>query len=223
MPKLLAQQVQITFIGLFSQPLFSVWGQGEKLLGGLFKAFSQYNLTAGDMRYETTSPTVTDSTITVNLFNYSASYKYKIDRVEATFTDFTEEQSQRIPEVLGRGDEWLRSLDPEFSLKTQLFIHASHNQLSEGTSEEFLKGLSNLDIPDVGVSKGNGVTFHWDIPGRDWDLSMAIDHSAYVTNGLFIQFLLKTTNDKLDYGDIFSAGVTLGRSALAKLGLEVQV
>lgn len=223
MPKLLAQQVQVTYIGLFSEPMFSVWGLGEKVLGGLYKAFTEYNVTAGDMRYETMYPNFTDSTITVNLFNYSANYKYKIDRVEAVFSDFTEEQSQRIPQVLKHGDDWLRSLGPEFSLKTQLFIHSSHNQLSEGTSEKFLKALSNVDIPDIGVSKGNGVTFHWNVPERDWNLSMAIDHSASVADGLFIQFLLKITKDKLDYADTFQSAVTLGRIALAKLGLEVQV
>jgi len=223
MPKLLASQVQITFYGLFSQPMFSVWGQGEKILGGLFNAFKDYNVTAGDMRYETTSPNVTDSVISVSLFNSSANYKYKVDRVEAVFNDFTEEQSQRIPEVLQHGDSWLRSLGLDFSFKSQLLLHTSHNQLSEGTSEEFLKALSSPDVPDIGNSKGNGITFHWDIPERDWDLSMAVDHSAYVTNGLFVQFLLKTTHDKLDYVDTFQAAISLGRTALAKLGLSVQL
>lgn len=221
MPKLIAQQVQLNYLGLFSKPTLSSWGQGGTILGGLYSAFRPYNVTISDMRFESLSPNLADSILTVFLFNYSANYKFKWDRVEAVFNDFNEEQFSIIPEVLQRGDEWIRTLEPEFSFQSHLLTHASHNQLSEGTAKDFLQTLSNLDIPDVGNNEGNGITFHWDIPERNWKFHLAIDLSFQVTNGLFIQFVIRVPNDKIDYVETFQTGLTLGRSALSKVGLEV--
>lgn len=221
MPKLIAHQVQVNYVGVFSKPALSSWGQGGTILGGLYEAFRPYNITIGDMRYESLSPNLADSILTVFLFNYSANYKFKWDRVEAVFNDLTEEQFLTIPEVLKRGDDWIRTLEPDFSLQSHLLTHTSHNQLSEGTAKDFLKTLSNLDIPDVGNNEGNGITFHWDIPERNWKFHLSIDLSFQVTNGLFLQFLIRIPSDRIDHVDNFQAGLALARGVLAKVGLEV--
>lgn len=221
MPKLIAQQVQVNYLGLFSKPALSSWGQGGMVLGGLYEAFRPYNITISDMRYESLSANLADSILTVFLFNYSANYKFKWDRVEAVFNDFTEEQSLTIPEVLKHGDDWIRTLEPDFTLQSHLVTYASHNRLSEGTAKDFLQTLSNLDIAGVGNNEGNGITFHWDIPERNWKFHLAIDLSFQVTNGLFLQFLIRIPSDKIDHVETFQTGLTLGRSALAKIGLEV--
>jgi len=220
MPKLIPQQVQINYIGLFSKPIFSLWNQGGTL-EKLFTAFQQYNVSIGDMRYDVSSPNFADATLTVHLFNFSGSYKYKLDRVEAVFQDYTEEQFPIIPDVLRNGDECFRSLVSDFSFQTHLFTHASHNELSEGTSKGFLQGLSNVDVPGIGLNQGNGITFHWDIPERNWRFQLAIDHSTYVNNGVFLQFLVRLSDDRIDYVDTFQDSLALGRNALAGIGLEV--
>lgn len=220
MPKLIAQQVQVNYLGLFSKPPFSSWNEGGKVLGGLYEAFSPYNISISDIKYES-FPNLADSTLTVFLFNYSANYKFKWDRVEAMFSDLTEEQFPTIPAVLQHGDQWLHTLESDFSFQSHLLTYTSHNLLSEGSAKDFLQSLSNADIPDVGVSQGHGVTFHWDIPEHNWNFHIGIDLSFSVPNGLFLQFLIRTSIDRIDYVETFQSGMELGRSALAKIGLEV--
>jgi len=221
MPKLIPKQSQVTYLGSFSKPAFSLWGQGSKTLEELFRAFGEYKISVGDIRSDSSSPNLGDVTLIVHLFDYSASYKFKLDRVEAVFNDLTEEQSSMIPEVLQRGDGWLHSLIPDLSFQSHLITYSSHNQLSEGTAKDFLQGLSNLDIPNVGISQGNGITFHWDIPERNWGFHMGVDLSFNIPNGLFIQFLIRTPDDKIDYVASFGDGLAIARAALAEIGLEL--
>ena len=221
MRKMIAEQVQLGHHGFFSRPVFPRLDQN--LLETLFAVFSECdpNLTVADIRQEWGASNLGDCSFTVHLFNYSANYKFKVDRIEARFNDFTEDQLSLIPQVLQSGDRWLRSLDSQFSFRMHLFTHSSHNRLSEGTSEEFLKSLSSIDIPDIGTNRGHGILFNWLVGERNWNFQLSIDHSLQITDGLFLQLLFRMADDKIDHKEAFEGGLKLGRSALAKIGLEV--
>ncbi|MEW6735832.1 MAG: hypothetical protein AB1489_31355, partial [Acidobacteriota bacterium] len=88
MPKLIGLQNQFEYSGKFINPLFSLYGNGSKIIEGLFTTFSPYNISLSDIRDEPSSPRFLESAITVT-FGYKSIYRWKLDRVEFTLLDFS--------------------------------------------------------------------------------------------------------------------------------------
>jgi hypothetical protein len=216
MTKLIPQRAQANYIGLFSKPAFALYGSADKLWGGVFNIFDPYQVSLGDMQNASTSLNPSDQIITV-YFGRGGDFKFKFDRIEVTAPG--DQEFKSMPEILNRTDVWLRSAVPEFSFQTHLFSFASHNMLSEVTSQEFLLGFSEIDIPEIGTSEGTGLIFHWDIPDQHWRAQLTIDHSTVVPGGLFIQFLIRSESDKVDYITSMEKGEELFTKALSNIGL----
>lgn len=218
MIKLLPQQAQVNYVGLFSKPAFALYAAGEKLWGGLFDVFAPNQITLSDMRNASTSLSPSDQVITVD-FGQTGNFRFKFDRIEATA--YGDREFKSIPELLKHTEQWLRSAVPGFSFQTHLFMFASHNKLSQGTSQEFLLGFSQIDIPAIGTSEGSGIIFHWSIPEQNWRVQLMIDHSLNVSGGLFIQLFVRSEVDEIDYANAVKTGEELLVNALSRVGLEV--
>ncbi|MBA3321500.1 MAG: hypothetical protein H0T45_08665, partial [Pyrinomonadaceae bacterium] len=91
MRKLIIQQDQVSYVGLFSKPAFSLWGEGSKILEELYKAFSPYKVSLADFKQDYLSPILSDISVTVFL-GANGNYKFKFDRIEASFSNFTEQE-----------------------------------------------------------------------------------------------------------------------------------
>lgn len=220
MSKLIVKQNQLDYVGVFSHPAFPLYGSGPKLLEGLYTAFAPYQVTLSDIRDDSSYGRPSELSLTVS-FGLSGIFKLKLDRVEFTVYNFTAEDLQVFPQILRSSDEWLRSAISNFSWRSHLFGSMSHNGLSDGTSEEYLRGLSSLDIPSIGTSEGSGVIYHWKLPAEDWRVQLLIDHSTSVPSGLFINFLLRPATDRIDYEQVAIQGFDIFKRALAIIGLEI--
>ena len=220
MPKLIVSQNQLDYVGIFSRPSFPLYGSGPKLLEGLYTAFSPYRVTLSDIRDDSIYGRPSELSLTVS-FGLSGLFKLKLDRIEFSVYNFRAEDLQVFPQILRSGDEWLRSAISDFSWGSHLFGSMSHNALSEGTSEEFLCGLSGLDIPNMGTSQGSGVIYHWTLPMDNWRVQLLIDHSTTVNSGLFINFLLRPSGDRIDYEHVTLKGFDLFKRAVTTIGLEI--
>ena len=219
MSKLIVKQNQLDYVGAFSHPAFALYGSGSKLLEGVYAAFAPYHVTLSDIREDSTYGRPSELSLTVS-FGISGILRFKLDRIEFTVYNFTAEDLQVFPQILRSSDEWLRSAISNFSWSSHLFRSVSHNGLSEGTSEEYLRGLSSIDIPGIGINGGNGVIYHWNLPDQDWLVQLGIDHSTEVPSGLFINFLLRPAPDRIDYEQVTLKGFGLFNRALASIGLE---
>lgn len=221
MRKLIIQQNQVSYVGLFSKPAFSLWDNGAKILEELYKVFSPYKVSLADFRQDYLSPVISDASVTVFLGS-KGNYKFKFDRVEVLLSNFTEQELTDFPDVLLRGTEWLRSDIPDFSFQTHLFTYHNHSKLSEGTAKEFLLSFSQVSLDDIGMGIGNGLIFNWIEPKQERRVQLTIDHSYAYVDALFIQFLIQSVGDKIDYWETAATGRELLDNALAKLGLEIK-
>lgn len=221
MQKLLVQSNQLDYVAFFSQPGLGLWGEGTKILQGLFSAFSPFHINLADLRNDSSSLHPSDQVVTVR-FGAIGEYRFKFDRVELTLLNFNSKSLVEVPKVLTAGDEWLRSVIPGFTFSSHLFATLSHSELDHGTSQEFLRNLSALDIPGVGVSEGSGIIFHWDLREKGWRVQFGIDHSVSVNNGLFVNYVIRPVGDKIDYFNFVVEGTQLFERLLSKLGLEAQ-
>jgi hypothetical protein len=221
MRKLIIQQNQVNYVGLFSKPAFSLWGNGARILEELYKAFSPYKVSLADFRQDYLSPVISDTSVTVFLGS-NGNYKFKFDRVEVLLSNFTEQELTNFPDVLLRGTDWLRSDIPDFSFQTHLFTYHNHSKLSEGTAKEFLLSFSQVSLGDIGMGIGNGLIFNWIEPKQERRVQLTIDHSYAYVDALFIQFLMQSGGDKIDYWETAATGRELLDNALAKIGLEIK-
>lgn len=220
MRKLIIQQDEISYSGFFSSPAFALWGEGVRILEGLYKAFIDYELSLSNISLDLSSTDSTSHGVKVDL-NELGDYKFGFEQVEWTATDIGDDLI-RIPEVLQHGEEWLRSVVPDFAFKLHVLDYHNHSLLSDGASEDFLSGLSNVDIPDVGISRGNGLIFHWELPEQGWRMNLTIDHSNLIPNGLFIEQEVIAQTDKIDYTRMIITSNTLLKNILTKIGLELE-
>ena len=221
MRKLIIQQNQVSYVGLFSKPAFSLWGNSSRILEELYKAFTPYKVSLADFRQDYLYPVISDVSVSVFLGS-KGNYKFKFDRIEASFSNFTEQELTDFPDVLSRGTDWLRSAIPDFSFQTHLFTYHNHSKLSEGTAREFLLSFSQVSLEDIGAGLGNGLIFNWIEPKQERRVQLTIDHSLAYTDALFIQMLLiQSVGDKIDYQETAETGRDLLDSALAKIGLEI--
>lgn len=220
MRRLVVRQNQISYAGLFSRPALSFLGSGGKIIDGLLAAYKDQNVNLGSFRLEQASPDPTAHSVNL-AFSPSCVYQFKLDRVESVVSNFRREDYEMFPRILSQGAEWLRSAIPEFSFQSHLFTYFGHNGLSDGTSQDVLAQLPSISIPEIGVSEGNGVIFHWRIPDRDWKAQLLIDHSLSVPGGLFVQFLLFGVGDQIDYSATATTGRSIMEVALRKIGLEI--
>ncbi len=218
---LTVNQNQIDYIGLFEKPAFNLIGEGRRMIEGLYSAFSAYQVALTDFRLEevVTNP----SSFGVNVYLKSlGSYKFRFDRVEWTAINLVDEDLSKFPEMLKRSEDWLRSAVPGISFKSHSFFYAGHCRLSEGTSQNFLLGLSGRDIIDMGQNLGSGIIHNWHDPGIEGRFQLLIDHSLSIKDGIFIQLMALIEGDRVDYSTITSAGQASLKEALKKIGLQFE-
>jgi hypothetical protein len=80
--------------------------------------------------------------------------------------------------------------------------------------------LTTPALPALGTARGNGVIFHADRDERSWRLQLTVDHSLLIEHGVFIQLVILSMSDELDYESLFDdVEKSLGTS-LAALGLS---
>jgi len=217
--KLLTQQCQVSYTALFSQPAFALWGDGKVILEGLFSTFGKRGISLASFRFGQGSQDQANQSVTVT-FNPSWFYRFQLDRVESTLDNFTAEELKVFPEVLEEGANWLRAVVPHFGFQSHLFTYSGHHKLSEGTSRQVLEPLSAVTMPGVGVSEGNGIILHWEVPDQKWRLQLTVDHSLAVANGLFTHFILFVNEPVIDYVRTAEAGRAALQKALNNIGLE---
>jgi len=218
MPKLIVERNQLNYIGIFSNPAFELWGEGQKMFQGLFTIFRPYGVKLSNLHNSSSSLDPADQELGVNVA--SVLCRFKFDRIECTRSDATEEDIADFPSLLGRCDEWLRSEMSDFSFSSHLFTYFAHTRIEGATSREVLRSLSTMDIKDLGETRGAGLIFRYDLVEKDWELQFTIDHSLLVGDGLFVQFSILSKADKQDYLDVLLTGRRLLEKALATMGLE---
>ncbi len=209
-----------SYAGLFSGPAFKFWSLGMIMLERVYLLFNEYGVGVNDIKIDATSP---DSSPTLNIdLGDLGDYKFGLEQVEWEMSNLDDDDLVRVPEVLSRGVSWLCSTNPGLTLKEHNFNYFSHNKLSGLTSQEFLREFHNVDISGVGKSLGSGLIYHWELPEKSWRMSLTIDHSNVVEDGLFIYQDILVSGEQIDYTELVISSRKLLKETLAKIGLEFE-
>ncbi len=218
--KLIVEQNQLGYTGVFSKPALGLWADGARIFEGLLGSFSEFGLGLSDIRVDALNQSPAGQIVTADL-HALGKYGFRFHQVEWLADNLTEDELGIFPRVLQRADNWLRSSAVEVSFISHTLIYSSHCYLSEGTSRDYLLKFPSRDISGMGNSVGAGIFYHWEIPdlGR---FDLAVDHSRSVRNGLFIQAGSENKTDRLDFERVVASGRKKLENALASLGLEYE-
>lgn len=218
MPELVVRKNQVDYVGAFTRPVFSLWGDSKALFEGHYEAFSTMNVGFKDFRIEGTAEEPASQSIKIFL-GLQGHYRFKFDRVEATLFDASADDQSALALVLQTGTNWLRSSVPNFSFQSHLVRYSSHCELSEGTSKQFLLAMNTMSLTGIGENRGSGAIFHADIPELAGQLQLTVDHSLLVDDGLFVDLVLLTQQEPVDYPGLHEACDDLLRRSLATVDL----
>lgn len=211
---------QIDYVGTFERPAFSLVGN-KQIMEGLYDAFSVYQVALADFRLDTGATLATD--FGVNVFLKSlGQYRLRFDRIEWAVINFVDKDFPRLPEVLMRGENWLRSAETNLSFKTHTFVYGAHCLLSDGTAKDFLLSLPAKFNLSFGESLGNGLIINWQDTRVGGRFNLIIDHSLSVKDAIFIQLAYVGESDHVDYPQILSIGQQSLNEVLGQIGLQFE-
>lgn len=217
MHKLSIQRNEANYTGLFAEPPFTLWGEGAKILEGLYRAFRPFGITLADIRSDHGSGSLADEGVSVHVGS-QASFRFKLDRIEASINSFTTADLESFADLLSFGEQWLRGAVPGLNFSSHLFSYVCHGAIDGTTSSAFLSQLASPQIHAFGQCRGNGIIWHGDIERQR--VQLALDHSILVPEGLFLQFILVTLDDVVDYAQILRTARERLSLGLGEIGLE---
>lgn len=219
MPKLRVIQNTFEYYGFFTKPAFDLMGDIRSLVKLLYTTFSDYGVGLGNFRLDGDASDPSTAAAFVRL-GLRGVYRFKFDQVHATLNEFNSEQLPGFFEAIQIGDDHLRSTVSDLSFKTHAFFYNSHSELSEGTSTEFLRSLPGRDISVLGEDLGSGIIQNWRDPSIDANVSLTIDHSLQVKNGIFVSYRVLIDRDQVEYIPLAVNAQNLLYATLANVGLE---
>jgi hypothetical protein len=217
--ELVVRQNQLIHTGLFSRPLFELWGDGRTILGGLFEAFSPFGTTLPDVRVEPGLVSPADQVISVSI-GLLGLHKFKFDRIESTFFNFSDETLLSIPGIIEASSKWIRAAVSSFEFGSHQFVYSSHCQVGNSTAREILGSIYARSVKSGGLDSGTGVIFHWEVPDRSWTTQLVLDRSVVVADGLYVMFTLIVQGHISDYVALAKDARMYVDAVLGELGLN---
>jgi len=216
-PNLTVEREQLVHTAQFSRPVLELWGEGKKIVSGLYNAFSPFGVSLADIRAEGSNPA--EQVITVNISSGGV-HRFRFDRLETAFLQFSQETFERIPLILDASLRWIRDYVPEAQVGSHQFVHTSHCQVAgDGSVESILQRIGPSAPKSGGTRKGSGTIFHWDVPEREWQTQLVVDRSLAVSNGLFLMFTLTIGHDKINFVELSGSAREYLFGILNEIGL----
>lgn len=214
------QHRQISHTARFENPVLELWGTGAKIAKGVYEAFLPFGIPLANYQLSGPAANAADIVITTKLGDVGV-YKFAFDRVETTFTNFTEEAFRNIPGLLDASTKWLRVAVPSFKVASHHFMYFNHSLLTEGSATDFLKALNTKSLKSAGQSIGNGAIFNQLRPDLGWQTQLIVDRSATFSEGLFMSLNILVKTDLIDFQKLALDAQKYLNEMLAELGLQL--
>lgn len=210
----------LSYTASYSRPAFELWGQGGTISKGLYRALSPYGAPLANFQPSAYTPSAADTVFTVRI-GQNGVCKFMLDKIELSFSNFTEEFFRSVPEILGASTSWIREAVPQLGFSAHEFRYFSHSLLKKATVTEFLKTVNPISLKAAGASLGNGVIFNNALPNRNWLTQLVLDRSVMVADGLYMSLTISVKTDVLQYDKLLVEGRAYLAGVLRELNLDV--
>lgn len=210
------QTESLRYTARFARPPFELWGQGGRIVGGLYDALKPYNVTLRNIQVSGSVPTAADVVVTVQLG--STVLKISFERIEIAFAGFTEEEFNGIPQFIQTATGWIQK---DYAFASHEAFYFSHSFLKAVTTDEFLKTISPNPIKSAGTDLGTGMSFYRSVPEKHWMTRLTLDRSQSIAGGLYIGLDLAVASGTVDYASLLSEGRAYFINVIGELGLAL--
>ncbi|HEX8360527.1 MAG TPA: hypothetical protein VF613_10480 [Longimicrobium sp.] len=212
------QQAQLDYVATFAEPAFALWTDVPGMMGGLYGAFAGLHTGLTDFAVEGDERDPLAQKVVATLGNQGF-FRVGYDRVEAVLPDYTGADLTEYSSTLKRGDGWLRGQWPAPVIHAHYLTFSIHAELRDGSPIDYLRGLSNRELPGIGDSLGTGLIFHVAIPNTLMQVHLTVDHSTVLDGGLFVQHVVTVGSDQIVHADVLHWSTQTLDQALWGLGL----
>ena len=195
----------LNYTARYARPAFSLWGQGGKIVEALYDALSRYGVTLENITGTATLANASAHLLTITIGN-SGNLKIAHDRLEFSFSNFTTDFFQSLPQLFSACTEWLRVAVPKFQFATHQFQYFTHSYIKESTTEEVLKTVNPVILKSAGLSLGHGAIFNHVLPDRKWKTQLIIDRSSFLPDALFVSLNFSISSDDVKYEALILEG-----------------
>lgn len=160
MQELLVQQSQYAYTGFFAHPLLALLQRLSIPAGALQEAFEYLGFGLEAMQIQANSQAVNEHSVDY-YFGYG-SYRFKLDRVEATFWNLDRTGLDRVPQILASADQALRRVSSELKIRSHQFAYSAHCLVKDGIALNVLGSLSTRRIEARWHERGHRSHFSLD-------------------------------------------------------------
>jgi hypothetical protein len=170
----------------YSAPMFALWKSPGELFQLLFGALSKYGLHLNDLKWGPSSG-VGDAQLNFFLFNYAATVRVKMDRVEIEVLDVFRVDEQQLQDAAAGLIGALKTHSSDLSVAAYVVTLAYHGKLASGTAKDFTRALTAAPPDAPGPSAGAGVVFYYGPNEERVSSAVTIDLSGLVQDALFFR------------------------------------
>ncbi len=207
------------YTGNFARPTFELWGAGGIIVRQIYEALSPYKVSLQNFKLAAALSSAADTVLTVQVG--STVLKLSFEKIDVTFTGFSEEEFQAIPKFLQASTIWLGKAVPDFQFSSHQIQYFSHSFLKEGSVDEFLKATSPKPLKSTGFDLGTGAIFHRSVPEKKWVTQLTLDRSQYIPGSLFIGLSIRIETGPVNYDSLLVEGRSYFAEVLGELGLRL--
>jgi hypothetical protein len=164
-------------------PFFGVTGNPERSQSLMLAEFEPFRMKVSDLRFEGNGPIHDQHVAIVFGIGYC---KVAIDRVEASFSEFTATQKPEIMRAIESAQSVARKITPDAKFSSHLITYYCHARVEGQSFLEFIGGFPSPSVPAGGESLGTGFAFNWREPHRGWRTKLTVDASLAHPDALFL-------------------------------------
>lgn len=197
----ITERGELNFQASYATPMFGLWKLPEQLFQLLFASLSEYGLQLNDLKWGPSSG-IGDAQLNFYLFNYAATVRVKLDRVEIEVFDVLRIDEQRLQEAAARLVGALQAHDPSLSIAAYAVALAYHGKLASGSPKDFTRSLTAAPPEAAGPSAGAGAVFYFGPNEERVSSAVTIDLSALVPDALFFRVHMIWDASRIKAGDL---------------------
>lgn len=207
----------LLYAAKFAHPPFALWGQGGKIVGGLYDALAPYNVKLRQIQVNASVPTSADAVITLTLGN--TVLKFSFETLSVAFNGFNQAGFRDIPKFLALSTGWLK----DYPFSSHEANYFSHCFLKGMATDDFLRTINTKPVKSGGIDLGSGAVFYRAVPDKFWTSKLTIDKSEHFPGAVFLGLKIDVASPVVDYPALLSDGREYFAKLLGDLGLALSV
>ncbi len=180
------KQAELLLVSTFERPLFDLWSNAPEFFSALHGALAPYGFRTTDLRWEQGNG-ATDAKLLFHLLAFRLTVRLRIDQVEIQSFELPSldaiAASAAVSALLGALSEYR----PQSALQAHTLSLGLHGELEGQRVQPFLASFVREPPGGLGPAAGAGCVFYFGQEGGRVSLSVTLDASSAVADGLFFR------------------------------------